>query len=152
MSAKMSKIAILRKWLVFKNFDLLHINSSSLVIFGPVHLISFAFGHRQTILDVGWEPMEWSPWCVAKFWIRIESLRFWDSEIFYPLDCEGPWLWPEKNFNPPFILFLTNPPALPVRPQPPTPKWTSIGGSLIFSFGISPFHYQKEISMWGICK
>ena len=26
------------------------------------------------------------------------------------------------------------------------------GGSLIFSFGISPFHYQKEISMWGICK
>ena len=28
----------------------------------------------------------------------------------------------------------------------------SRGGSLIFSFGISPFHYQKEVSMWGICE
>ena len=40
------------------------------------------------------------------------------------------------------------PAALSVRPQPPTPKWTSRGGSLIFSFGISPFPYQKEVSMW----
>ena len=35
-----------------------------------------------------------------------------------------------------------------MRPQPPTPKWTSRGGSLIFSFGISPFPYQKEGTTW----
>ena len=45
ISAKMSKIAILRERLVFKNFDLVYENSSNLVIFGRIHLISFAYGH-----------------------------------------------------------------------------------------------------------
>ena len=42
-------------------------------------------------------------------------------------------------------LFPTH--TLPVRPQPPTSKGTSSGGSLNFSCGISPFPYQREISM-----
>ena len=45
ISAKKSKIAILRERLVFKNFDLLHENGSNSVIFGRIHLISFAYGH-----------------------------------------------------------------------------------------------------------
>ena len=36
ISDKMFKIAILRERIVFKHFDLLH---------GPIHLISFAYGH-----------------------------------------------------------------------------------------------------------
>ena len=43
--AKMSKIAILRERLVFKNLDLLHENGSNSVIFGRIHLISFSYGH-----------------------------------------------------------------------------------------------------------
>ena len=49
-----------------------------------------------------------------------------------------------------FILYswpAPSPPALSVRPQPPTPKWTSRGVSLNFSFGILRFPYQKEISI-----
>ena len=42
---KMSNIAILRERIVFENFELLHKNSSNLVIFRPIHLISFAYGH-----------------------------------------------------------------------------------------------------------
>ena len=34
------------------------------------------------------------------------------------------------------------------RPQPPTPKWTSRGGSLKFSFVISTFTYQIEKIAW----
>ena len=45
ISAKKLKIAILLERLVFKNFDLLHENGSNSVIFGPIHLISFAYGH-----------------------------------------------------------------------------------------------------------
>ena len=45
ISAKMLKIAILHKRLVFKNFDLLHENSSNSIIVGRIHIISFAYGH-----------------------------------------------------------------------------------------------------------
>ena len=63
--------------------------------------------------------------------IEKNTLR---EEVYYRL-LPSSYSWPA-------------PPALSVRPQPPTPKWTSRGGSLIFSFGISPFPYQKEVSMW----
>ena len=45
ISAKTSKIAILRERLVFKNFDLLQRNGSNSVIFGRIHLI---FLHMDT--------------------------------------------------------------------------------------------------------
>ena len=43
ISAKMSKIVILAKWLIFRNFDLRHKNGSHSLIFGPIYLISFAY-------------------------------------------------------------------------------------------------------------
>ena len=45
ISAKMSKIAISRNLRIFANFDLVHGNGSSSVIFGPIHHISFAYEH-----------------------------------------------------------------------------------------------------------
>ena len=52
MSAKMSKIVILAKWLIFRNFDLRHQNGSHSHIFRPIYLISFAYDKRQPILGV----------------------------------------------------------------------------------------------------
>ena len=75
ISAKMSKIAISRNSRIFTNFDLVHENGSSSVIFGPIHLISFAYGHWQAVLGTGWGKLEWSPWFVVKFWGRSKKFK-----------------------------------------------------------------------------
>ena len=60
---------------IFKNFDLVHENGSNSVIFGPIHLISFAYGHWQAVLGTGWGKLEWSPWFVVKFWGRSKKFK-----------------------------------------------------------------------------
>ena len=50
ISAKTLKITILSKWLIFRNFDLCQENGSHMIIFGPIHLIPFAFENWQPIL------------------------------------------------------------------------------------------------------
>ena len=70
ISAKMLKIAISK----FKYFYL-HENGSNSVVFGPIHRISFAHGHWQAVLGVGWGNLEWSPWFVVKFWGRSKKFK-----------------------------------------------------------------------------
>jgi len=69
--AKMSKIAISKSqeslrppW-----------KCSNSVIFGQNHLISFAYGHWQAVLGVGWGNLEWSPWFVVKFLGRSKKFK-----------------------------------------------------------------------------
>ena len=59
----------------FKNFYLLHGNGYNSVIFCLIHLISFAYGHWQAVLGVGWGNLEWSPWFVVKFWGRSKKFK-----------------------------------------------------------------------------
>ena len=84
ISAKMSKIAISRNSRIFTNFDLVHENGSSSVIFGPIHLISFAYGHWQAVLSVGWGNLEWSPWFVVKFLGRSKKIKILRSRNLLP--------------------------------------------------------------------
>jgi len=57
------------------NFDLVHENGSNSVIFGPIHLIFFAYGHWYAVLGVGWGNLERSPWFVVKFWGRSKKIQ-----------------------------------------------------------------------------
>ena len=66
---------VLREMQICKNFDLVHENGSNTVIFGPIHLISFAYGHWQAVLGTGWGKLEWSPWFVVKFWGRSKKFK-----------------------------------------------------------------------------
>ena len=56
------------------NFDLVHKNGSNSVIFGPIHLISFANWYWQAVLSVGWENLERNPWFVP--YLGLSSKEF----------------------------------------------------------------------------
>ena len=83
---------------IFKNFDLLHENGSSLVIFGRIHLILFAYGHWQANLGVGWGNLGWSPWFVAKFWGRSKKFKILRIRNLLPTRLWTPVAQPRKIF------------------------------------------------------
>ena len=101
ISAKMSKIAISRNSRIFTKFDLVHENGSSSVIFGTIHLISFANGHWQAILGVGWGSFEWSPRFVAKFWSKTKKHQDFEIRKFTThLTLRAHGSVPPKYFQP----------------------------------------------------
>ena len=126
---KMLKIAILRKSLVFKNFDLLHENSSNSVIFGRIHLISFAYGHWQAILGVGWGNLEWSPWFVENFWggsRKFKILRFRNlltTRLWMLVARPRQFFWPK-------VFFVGS-------------EFTKLEFTYSFYPPLKPFSYQK---------
>ena len=68
----------------FKNFCLLHKNGSNSVIFGPIHLLSFAYWHWQAVLSVGWGNFEWSPWFILNFLGRSKKNKIFIFKNFLP--------------------------------------------------------------------